>query len=1149
MSLARVLVAFLLCTSLIAADNALRVSPDGRSLVKADGTPFFWLGDTAWELFHRLNREQAEQYLSTRANQGYTIIQAVALAELDGINTPNPYGHKPFSSTSPTLVPNDAYFQHVDWIINRANALGLYIGFLPTWGDQWHSSSGVLNTTDKARSFGQYVANRYRNAAVVWIQGGDRTPENDTHLALIRALAQGTETGMAGRQLQTFHPRGGGKSSTWFHTDTWLDFNMQQNGHCTNTDVWNRIASDWARSPVKPTLDGEPLYESHPICFNAGANGYSNATDVRKFAWWNVFAGALGHTYGCHSVWQMYDAGRSGINGPQQYWHQALTLPGAVQMGYVRRLMESRPLIGRVPDQSLLTTSALSGGDRIQATRGGDGGYALIYSASGQSFIIDLTKLSGSTITGWWYDPRAGTSTNAGSFAKSGTRAFSPPSNGYGNDWVLVLDDAARGYPQPGGAGNAAPTCQLTAPATGVTFSAPATITLSATASDSNGSIARVEFYAGSTKIGEDTSAPYGFTWSNVAGGVHSLSARAVDNQGAVGSSSTATVTVTTAGFVLGVNLGGGAVTVEGNAWRSDAQARANGMTTTAPNLTTTTIAPSPATDAGTNAMLNSAVWGPSSFTVGQVLGNGSYDVSLWVMENYQSNNRSFNVTVEGATVASGVGNLALGGWQKLGPYRVNVGDGRLDLDLVAVSGAPHLMGFAVVSAGTPPPVNQSPICQLTAPANGTSYTAPASITLSANASDSDGSVTRVEFYVGANKLGEDTSAPYSFTWNNVAAGSYALSARAIDNLGAVGSSANVSVSVASAPPPPTGGFVLGVNLGGAAVTIDGNAWRSDATARSSGMTTTAPNTATTNVTPSPATDSATRSMLNTAIWGGTFTVGQTISNGSYDVYLWVIENHQSNYRRFDVQVEGATVASGIGNLAIGSWVKYGPYRANVSDGRLDVNLVRVVGDPHVMGFAVFNAGTTPPPSGTWSTGSVGSPGVAGSATQNGSTWTVRGGGDDIWNANDSFHYVHQPMTGDGEITVRVASQTNTDPWAKAGVMIREGTAGNARHALMAVTPGNGVAFQRRTTTGGASAHTAASRATAPVWLRLVRTGNVITGYESGNGTSWVQAGSLTLALTGDVRIGLCVTSHNNGVLSTAVFESVQIITAPAGSG
>lgn len=1143
MSLARLLVAFLLCSSLIAVDNTLRVGPDGRSLVKADGSPFFWLGDTAWELFHRLTREQAEHYLTTRANQGYTIIQAVALAELDGINTPNPYGHRPFTSTSPTLVPNDAYFQHVDWIVNRANALGLYIGFLPTWGTQWHSSSGVLNTTDKARSFGQYVANRYRGAAVVWIQGGDRLPENDTHLALIRALAQGTEAGMGGRQLQTFHPRGGATSATWFHNDGWLDFNMQQNGHCTDTDVWNRITSDRNRSPVKPVLDGEPLYESHPICFNAGANGYSNATDVRKFAWWNVFAGAFGHTYGCHSVWQMYDAGRGGINGPQQYWHQALTLPGAVQMGHVRRLMESRPFTGRVPDQSLLTTSALSGGDRIQATRGGDASYALVYSASGQGFGVDLNRLSGSTITAWWYDPRAGTSTGAGSFAKVGTRAFSPPSNGYGNDWVLVLDDAARGYPQPGGAGNATPTCQLTAPANGATFSAPATITLTASASDSNGSVARVEFWAGSTRLGEDTSAPYGFTWSNVPAGVHTLSARAVDNQGAVGTSAGATVTVTTAGFVLGVNLAGGAVTIEGNAWRSDAMARANGLTTTAPNLTTTNVTPSPATDTDTRAMLNSAVWGPSSFSVAQVLGNGSYDVSLWVIENYQSNHRSFNVTIEGATAASTIGNLPLGAWRKLGPYRVNVSDGRLDLGLVKGSGDPHLMGFSVASAGTP--VNQPPVCALTAPGHGASHTAPASIVLSATASDSDGSVARVEFYAGASKIGEDTSAPYTFTWSNVATGSYTLSARAVDNQGAAGSSANVSITVATTP-PPTGGFVLGVNLAGGAVTIDGNAWRSDATARANGMTSSAPHVASTNVTPSPATDSATRSMLNSAIWGGDFRVAQTIANGSYDVYLWVIENHQSSYRRFDVQVEGTTVASGIGNLTLGSWVKYGPFRANVGDGRLEVDLVKVVGDPHLMGFAVFDA---VPGGGAWSHGSVGSPGVAGSATRDGTTWTVRGGGNDIWNTADNFHHVHQSLNGDGEITVRVASQTDTDPWAKAGVMIRDGLAGNARHAMIVVTPGNGVAFQRRTVTGGSSASTAGSRAVAPVWLRLVRVGDVITGYESANGGPWTMVGSVTLTLGADVRIGMCVTSHNNAVLSTAVFESVTVITAPAGPG
>src|SRR5215210_3198825 len=113
------------------ASAQLKVSADKHYLVKKDGAPFFWLGDTAWELFHRLSREEAKEYLQNRADKGFTIIQAVVLAELDGLNTPNYYGDKPLIDDDPTR-PNETYFQHVDFIVNEANELGLIVAMLPS---------------------------------------------------------------------------------------------------------------------------------------------------------------------------------------------------------------------------------------------------------------------------------------------------------------------------------------------------------------------------------------------------------------------------------------------------------------------------------------------------------------------------------------------------------------------------------------------------------------------------------------------------------------------------------------------------------------------------------------------------------------------------------------------------------------------------------------------------------------------------------------------------------------------------------------------------------------------------------------------------------------------------------------------------------
>jgi|GEM_PF-1109615 len=180
-----------------------------------------------------------------------------------------------------------------------------------------------------------------------------------------------------------------------------------------------------------------------------------------------------------------------------------------------------------------------------------------------------------------------------------------------------------------------------------------------------------------------------------------------------------------------------------------------------------------------------------------------------------------------------------------------------------------------------------------------------------------------------------------------------------------------------------------------------------------------------------------------------------------------------------------------------------------------------------------------------WSDEDIGSVAATGSAAFSSSsdTWTVIGSGADIWDTTDEFHYVYQTLSGDGQIVARVGSITNTNSWAKAGVMIRETLTGGSRHAMMVVTPGNGTAFQRRTSTSGSSTHTAGSSVTAPYWVKLARRSNTLTGYESANGSTWTQVGTDTVTMATDVYIGLCVTSHSDGALCTADFNNVSFLT------
>jgi len=176
-----------------------------------------------------------------------------------------------------------------------------------------------------------------------------------------------------------------------------------------------------------------------------------------------------------------------------------------------------------------------------------------------------------------------------------------------------------------------------------------------------------------------------------------------------------------------------------------------------------------------------------------------------------------------------------------------------------------------------------------------------------------------------------------------------------------------------------------------------------------------------------------------------------------------------------------------------------------------------------------------------WVNEDIGDVGAAGNAIPSDSNWVIEASGADIWNTTDEFHFVYQPLSGNGQIIARVVSVENTNSWAKAGVMIRETLDGDSTHAMMVVTPGNGTAFQRRTTTGGSSDHTAGSYVTAPYWVRLVRNGNTLTGYESPDGFAWTQVDSVSINMATDVYIGLAVTSHNDGTLCTAEIDNISL--------
>lgn len=431
---------FVLCFSVSA--QTLKVSDNGRFLQTADGKPFFWLGDTAWLLFQRLNREETLRYLDNRKSKGFNVVQVMVL---HAANDTTAGGAEALIDGDPGKPKPGAYWDHVDWVIDRAMERGIFLGMVCAWGSV--VNSGKLNM-ENVEAYTLFLVQRYRSKPnIVWITGGDT--RGDRHADVWRTMG-GLIRKLDSRHLITYHPFGRTQSSTWFHNEPWLDFNMFQSGHrrydqddtpgAKGEDSWRYVQEDYARTPVKPTLDGEPSYENLPQGLHNPKEPYWTDKDVRRYAWWSVFAGAFGHTYGENAIIQMYQPGRKGAYGVRTYWNEVLDAPGAGQMHLLKDLMLSRPYFDRIPDQSLAVDSG-SRYDYIAATRGKS--YAMLYTWTGRTFKVKMGVISGKNVRCAWYDPRTGETRAVGTFANTGIREFDPPGEpAPGNDWALLIDDA-----------------------------------------------------------------------------------------------------------------------------------------------------------------------------------------------------------------------------------------------------------------------------------------------------------------------------------------------------------------------------------------------------------------------------------------------------------------------------------------------------------------------------------------------------------------------------------------------------------------------------------------------------------------------------------------------------------------------------------
>ncbi|WP_340114642.1 glycoside hydrolase family 140 protein [Maribellus mangrovi] len=432
----------------------LKVSENNRYLMTEDGDPFFWLGDTGWLLFGKLSREEADKYLQDRVEKGFNVIQIMVLHSLEYESY---YGDKALidNNVAKPLVTegsdfNDPeqydFWDHADYVINLAAEKGLYVGLVPVWGSNV-KNGGV--STEEAAVYAKWIANRYKdNDNVIWLNGGDTFGSDSTRTW--NALGAGIDAVVGDRQLITFHPRGRTTSSIWFHNEDWLDFNMFQSGHRRydqddtewnfGEDNWRYVEHDLAMEPLKPTIDGEPSYEGIPQGLHDTLQPFWNDADARRYAYWSVFAGAFGYTYGNSAVMQFYRLEDEGAAyGAKEYWDEAIDMPGAGQMQYLKTLMLSKPFFERVPDQSLIASGQGEKYDYQVATRGKN--YAMLYTYNGREIHVAMGKIAGENVNAWWFNPRNGELTTIGDFENTGVQAFDPPGEvADGNDWVLVLN-------------------------------------------------------------------------------------------------------------------------------------------------------------------------------------------------------------------------------------------------------------------------------------------------------------------------------------------------------------------------------------------------------------------------------------------------------------------------------------------------------------------------------------------------------------------------------------------------------------------------------------------------------------------------------------------------------------------------------------
>jgi len=438
----------------------LKVAEAAQLIQHYDGTPFLWLGCTAWGMTEWLNREEVDLYLDDRKSKGMNVVQLCLVwgKRTDyptrfTANAPNAYGHKAFVEVDsvpdvlqPAIAeggskenPND-YWDHVDYCIDAIKKRGMYAAILPFWGRRYvngtHGEHSLkMFTKENICQYGEFLGKRYASEPhIIWVNGGDvKATAGGDFIQHYRLLAEGLVKGASGLTVKwdqkskawdfvllTYHPDGTPmvNSSEWFHNDVWLDFNMIET-HKSRDKIVVSIQQDLLKLPQKPTVMGEGHYEGTTTGKKA------EAIHIRRQAYQTFFAGAAGHTYGG----AFDDEGNGPLFSPANNWKRLLNWEGAGQIIHLRNFLESNNWYTWKPTAHLISEGRGEGELEklaIETDRS-----VLIYFPENSTCRLKVENVEEVS----WYNTKNGTTITG---LKSENNEYGPP-DGW-EDGILILE-------------------------------------------------------------------------------------------------------------------------------------------------------------------------------------------------------------------------------------------------------------------------------------------------------------------------------------------------------------------------------------------------------------------------------------------------------------------------------------------------------------------------------------------------------------------------------------------------------------------------------------------------------------------------------------------------------------------------------------